>query len=82
MLYFTGFFLISSVFLFFGCQQLSGHFFLASPEAGMGTLQDPDPLPMAGTLDAYRTTSFSALSSFSATPRLVQPPYTRKLRPF
>ena len=26
----------------------------------------------------YRTTSFSALSSFSATPRLVRPPKTKK----
>ena len=32
---------------------LSGHFFLASPEAGMGTFQDPDDLPIVGTLDAY-----------------------------
>ena len=30
----------------------------------------------------YRTTSFSALSSFSATPRLVRPPYTRIIRPY
>ena len=30
----------------------------------------------------YRTTSFSALSSFSATPRLVRPPCTRIIRPY
>ena len=30
----------------------------------------------------YRTTSFNALSSFSATPRLVRPPYTRIERPY
>ena len=35
-----------------------------------------------GTILLYRTTSFSALSSFSATPRLVRPPYTRIIRPF
>ena len=30
----------------------------------------------------YRTTSFSAFSSFSATPRLVRPTYTRMIRPY
>ena len=30
----------------------------------------------------YHTTSFSALSSFSATPCLVRPPYTRIIRPY
>ena len=30
----------------------------------------------------YRTTSFSALSSFSAIPRLVRSPYTRIIRPY
>ena len=30
------------------------------------------------TMSKYRTTSFSALSSFSATPRLVRPPKTKK----
>ena len=34
------------------CFYLSGHFFLASPVAGMGTLQDPGHLGMVGTLDA------------------------------
>ena len=33
-------------------------------------------------LHEYRTTSFSALSSFSATPFLVRPPYTRIIRPY
>ena len=32
-------------------ESLSGHFFLASPVAGMGTLQDPAQLGIVGTLD-------------------------------
>ena len=48
--YFVAIFIVRTMEVSMKC--LSGHFFLASPVAGMGTLQEPGHLGMVVTLDA------------------------------